>query len=91
MSPQRVVLAPVNSHRTLFRQKEKDWLVLVGNRCVRACLLLSAVAVIGVVWLIFDFVVGNVAGVAATAVAVLAFLGTWFGIPLVRRLPLLEA
>jgi Family of unknown function (DUF6328) len=80
-----LVLAPVNFHRMLFRQQQKEWLVLVGNRCARAGLLLSGLAVIGVVWLIFDFVVGASAGPVAAAVGAIVFLGVWFGVPLLRR------
>jgi high-affinity Fe2+/Pb2+ permease len=80
-----LVLAPVNFHRMLFRQQEKQWLVLVGNRCARAGLLLSGLAVIGVVWLIFDFVVGGSAGPLAAGTGAVVFIGVWLAFPLLRR------
>ncbi|MET9021772.1 DUF6328 family protein [Actinopolymorpha sp. NPDC004070] len=80
-----LVLAPVNYHRTLFRQQEKEWLVLVGNRCARAGLVLSGLAAVGVVWLIFDVVVGDGAGIVAAIVGLLVYLGVWGGVPLLKQ------
>ncbi|MGW0231229.1 DUF6328 family protein [Actinopolymorpha singaporensis] len=80
-----LVLAPVNYHRTLFRQQEKEWLVMAGNRCARAGLVLSGLAAVGVVWLIFDVVVGDGAGIVAAVVGLLVYLGVWGGVPLVKQ------
>ena len=80
-----LVLAPVNYHRVLFRQQEKEWLVLVGNRCARAGLALSALALSGVVWLIFDFVVGPTGGVIAGLATLVVFVVVWIGVPLATR------
>lgn len=80
-----LVLAPVNYHRMLFRQQEKEWLVLVGNRCARGGLMLSALALSGVIWLIFDFVNGRTAGVVAGLVALAVFVVAWIGVPLMTR------
>ena len=54
-----LVLAPAHFHRMLFRQQEKPWLVLAGNRCALASLYLSAVAVTTVTFLLFDVVLGR--------------------------------
>ncbi|HET7327949.1 MAG TPA: DUF6328 family protein [Nocardioidaceae bacterium] len=80
-----LVLAPVNYHRALFRQREKEWLVLMGNQCARAGLMLSALALSGVLWLIFDFVVGRTEGVVAGLVALTVFAVVWVGVPLTTR------
>jgi hypothetical protein len=80
-----LVLAPANFHRMLFRQQEKPWLVMTGNRCARAGLYLSAVAVTGVTFLLFDVVLGRAAGAIAGVVAALAFVGVWWVVPLVTR------
>lgn len=85
VSAMALVLAPVNYHRVLFRQREKEWLVLVGNQCARGGLVLSAFALSGVVWLIFDFVIGRTAGIIAGATALAALTLVWIGVPLATR------
>jgi hypothetical protein len=80
-----LVLAPAHFHRMLFRQQEKPWMVLAGNRCALASLYLSAVAVTTVTFLLFDVVLGRAAGAVAAGVAALAFLGVWWGVPLLTR------
>jgi Family of unknown function (DUF6328) len=76
------VLAPASFHRLLFRRREKEWLVRTGNVCARAGLILSAA--ISLVACLFD-VVGRTAGIAAVVVAVVLFVGLWWGVPLVAR------
>lgn len=80
-----LVLAPASFHRLLFRQQEKEWLVLAGNVCARSGLTLSALAVTGVSWLLFDVVVGRAAGVAAGVVAAALFVGVWWVVPVVTH------
>jgi len=80
-----LVLAPASFHRLLFRQQEKDWLVRSGNTCARAGLFLSAIAVCGVAWLLFDVVVGPTAGTVAVVSTALAFFVIWGLVPLVAR------
>jgi Family of unknown function (DUF6328) len=80
-----LVLAPASFHRLLFRQQEKEWLVLAGNSCARGGLGLSAAAVTGVAWLLFDVVVSPLAGLVAAGVAATLFIGVWWLVPVVAR------
>lgn len=80
-----LVLAPVNYHRLLFRQQQKEWLVLIGNNCARAGLVLSAAAVTGVLGLLFDFVAGGVAGHIAAMICALGFGSVRLGLPMLSR------
>jgi Family of unknown function (DUF6328) len=80
-----LVLAPVNYHRVLFRQRQKEWLVLVGNRCARAGLLLAAAAMLGVVWLLFDFVRGAPVSTVVLIIGLATFITVWMGVPLLTR------
>ncbi len=80
-----VVLAPASYHRLLFRQREKQWLALAGHACARLSLALSGLAVTGVIWLLFDVVVGATAGILAAGACVSAFVLVWWGVPLASR------
>jgi hypothetical protein len=79
------LIAPVALHRILFREGEKGWLVERGNLAANIGLGCLAVAMTGVVWLIFDVVSGRVPGTVAAAVAAAAFVTLWWAIPISRR------
>ncbi len=77
-------LAPVVLHRVLFRQLRKARVVQLGNRYLLTTTLLVAALAVGVSHLIFDFVVGRGAGIAAAVGALVAVLALWV-LPLLRR------
>lgn len=79
-------LAPVVLHRVLFRKLRKARVVRLGNRYLIATTLLVAVLAVGVSHLIFDFVVGRAAGIAAAVGALVAVLALWV-VPLLMRDP----
>ena len=56
-----IVLAPVAFHRILFRRRRRAWLVEAAHKCARAGLILLAFTMSGVMFLVFDLVVGRVA------------------------------
>ena len=60
-------LAPVNLHRTLFRQHAKADLVNVGHIIVQCTLLGVAIVLIGTVLLVFNVVISRQAGFIAGA------------------------
>jgi hypothetical protein len=77
-----LIIAPVAFHRVLFRHGQRPWLVSAANRAARAGLAALALTTSGMVWLVFDLVVGRPwAGVAG--VLSLLFFGTlWAVVPL---------
>jgi hypothetical protein len=79
------IIAPVAMHRTLFRQGEKEWLVVAANWCARAGLLTLAVTLAGVVWLVFDVVISRWAAVVAGGVALGFLTLLWAVFPLLKR------
>jgi hypothetical protein len=81
-----LLIAPVMLHRMLFRLHGRRPLVAASQRFAIAGLATLGLAVLGVVELIFDVVLGWVAGVIA-AVAALVLLGVLWGLvpALVRR------
>jgi hypothetical protein len=79
------IIAPVPLHRMLFRQGEKEWIVHAASRLAQAGLATLALTVAGVVWLVFDVVVGRAEAIVGGVVA-LAFLASlWFVLPLIKR------
>ncbi len=79
------IIAPVPLHRLLFRQGEKEWIVHAASRLAQAGLATLALTVAGVVWLVFDVVIGRGAALAVGAAA-LAFLALlWFVLPMTKR------
>ena len=78
------LIAPVSLHRFLFRRHARRVTVDVAHRLAQIGMALLAVAVIGMVLLIFDVVSGLMAGVVAAAAAVL-LAGRWVALPLAIR------
>jgi hypothetical protein len=83
-----LVVAPVASHRVLFRRRAKAELVAVADRLTKAGLATLALTIVAVVFLVFGFVAGTTAAVVASLVALAFFLVQWVVMPsrLLRRL-----
>ena len=79
-------LAPVSLHRALFGRREKVRVVMIGDRILRGTLVAVALLVIGVVFFIFDVVVGNVAAIVAAAITLAFVVACWLLVPLGLRL-----
>lgn len=80
-----LLIAPVILHRVLFRQHGRLELVAAAQRLAIAGLATLGLAVVGVVNLIFDVVVGAVGGVIAGGAALLALTGLWVALPAIVR------
>jgi len=76
------VIAPVAYHRILFRRREKAWLVAAANRTARIGLLLLAFTSSGVLFLVFDVVIGTLAAAVAFSAALAFFVLLWGMVPL---------
>ncbi|OZD10284.1 sodium:proton antiporter [Rhodococcus sp. 06-235-1A] len=76
-----LLIAPVGMHRILFRHKAIGVLVQVGNRLAIAGLVMLGIALVGVVALTFDFVVGPLVGIVAALVALSLLLALWVALP----------
>jgi hypothetical protein len=59
------MLVPIAVHRRLFQQNVKDEIVRTGHRIVTIALGLASLLIVGVILLVFDVVVGRVAGLVA--------------------------
>ncbi|WP_254303469.1 DUF6328 family protein [Rhodococcoides kyotonense] len=76
-----LLIAPVGMHRLLFRKRAIGYLVRVGNRLAILGLLSLAVALVGVVTLTFDLVLGIVGAVSAAIVVAVLLIGLWWVLP----------
>ncbi|MAS55559.1 DUF6328 family protein [Nocardioides sp.] len=75
------VVAPVAFHRVLFRRHERRWIVEAADVTSRIGLGLLALTSAGVLLLVFDVVVGRVAGFVVLAVALACFALLWVVVP----------
>jgi len=80
-----ILIAPVALHRAVFQRHEKQKLVDVAARLAVVGLFVLALAVSGVVLLIFLVVTGPVGGAVAGSATMVALLGLWAVIPLRAR------
>ena len=77
-----LIIAPVAFHRVLFRHGRRPWLVHAANTAARAGLVSLALTTSGVVWLVFDLVVGRTAASVAGALSLVFFGVLWAVVPL---------
>jgi hypothetical protein len=79
-----LLIAPSAWHRLRFRQKDKELILLVSNRMTIAGLGFLAIAMVGAVMLIANYVFSETLTVVSGLVAVLVFGGLWYALPLAR-------
>jgi uncharacterized membrane protein YuzA (DUF378 family) len=80
-----LLIAPTVHHRLSFRRQDKEFLVVTANRLALAGLCALAVAIVGVIVLVTDFLFGAGTTVVAAVAVVLLFAAVWYAIPLARR------
>jgi hypothetical protein len=80
-----LLISPVAMHRALFRKRRKESLVAAGHSVAKLGLGFLALAIVGVVCLVFSIVFGQSLGIGATVVAAVMFLGAWVVLPLTLR------
>ena len=74
-------LAPVSLHRAYFGRGQKARIVRVGSRLLVADLVVLAALAAGVTSLIFDFVLGRVAGLVTLGVGLVVVVLLWAVLP----------
>jgi len=77
-----LALTPVTLHRWLFQRHAKREAVLIGNRILRATLIVVGLLIIGVTVFVFYFVVSLRAGLIAGLVVLAAVIVLWMWLPL---------
>ncbi len=72
-----LLISPVVLHRVLFRQNARDTLVMAGQKFALAGFAVLGAAVVGVITLIFDVVVGPAGALVAGAITFVVLLALW--------------
>lgn len=77
-----VLIAPSIHHRLLFRQREKAYIVELGNRLVIVAAVFLTAGFTGILVLISHVIFGGITAAVAGAFAAVGISILWFGIPL---------
>ena len=80
-----VLVAPVSTHRLLFRTGQKPWVVEVASRYAVLGLVLLALTITAVLLLVSDVLFQSGWALVAAMVFGLVTVGTWFVPPIVRH------
>lgn len=80
-----LLVAPSAFHRILFRDREKEWLVIRSNVLAIAGTVFLAASMMCSLYLVVEVVYGS--GLAGVIVAVMSVgvIAVWYVIPLIRR------
>jgi hypothetical protein len=79
------LIAPTAFHRITFRLQQKRALVMVANRLAIAGLAALALAMVGVMLLISDYLFGTTTAIVTTVLAALVLAMLWGVLPLRHR------
>ncbi len=80
-----LLIAPTVIHRLEFHHGAKEYVVRIGNRLTIAGLAVFAVAMTCAIALVTHYLFGPATALVTTIVALSAFAGIWFVIPLRAR------
>ncbi|HKO36914.1 MAG TPA: DUF6328 family protein [Solirubrobacterales bacterium] len=83
-----LLMAPTAYHRLTFRYQQKRKLVFYSNRFAIAGLIFLALAMLGAMTFVTDYLFSTAATVVVASLAVAAIGFFWFALPLRRRLSL---
>lgn len=79
-------ISPTAYHRLNFHRRDKRHIVEVANRLALAGLLALALAMIGAVLLVTDFLFGSTTVIATAAAIALVYAVLWLVAPVMRRM-----
>jgi len=82
-----LLIAPSAYHRINFRESDKEQMLKTSNGLAIGGLFFLALAIIGAVVLIADFIYGPPLPAICAAVGAVLFAGLWYVLPIVRRNP----
>ena len=80
-----LLIAPPAQHRMTFRQQEKEWIVVSGNRLTVAGLGFLAISMTAAIWLVVDVVFARATAIVCAAIVGSMFVALWYALPLHRR------
>lgn len=80
-----LLMTPVALHRALFRRGQRPWLVKQADTAARFGMGFLAVANIGALWLILDFISSRLLAFVAAGLLTAGVLWLWVLLPRVQR------
>lgn len=82
-----LLIAPSAYHRINFRERDKERMLLTSNALTIVGLIFLALAIVGAVVLIADYVYGPAVPIVSAILGAAIFATLWFVVPIVRRNP----
>jgi len=80
-----LLISPSVFHRILFREHDKEWMILTANRLAMTGTVFLAVTMTCALFLVSEMIYGSKVAAVATAVLGLVFVVVWYVVPLTRR------
>jgi hypothetical protein len=80
-----LLIAPSTHHRLLWRAREKEWLLRVGNQMALWGTVLLGAAIVLALYVVTNVLFTSEQALLMAAVAAVVFAGVWYALPLTRR------
>jgi hypothetical protein len=80
-----LLIAPSTHHRLLFRAREKEWLLRVGNQMALWGTVLLGASIVLALYVVTNVLFTSEQALLTTAIAIMVFAGLWYVLPLTRR------
>jgi hypothetical protein len=80
-----LLIAPTAYHRALFRQGDKEYLVMIANRLTIAGLAAVGLSIVGAMVFVTGVLFGQPAALISGTIAAICCLTFWVALPLARR------
>jgi len=80
-----LLVAPSAFHRVLFRERDKEWLVVQSNRLAIAGTTFLAAAMTCALYLVVEVIYDSTTGAVIAGAMGAIFLIVWYVVPLIRR------
>jgi Family of unknown function (DUF6328) len=80
-----LLIAPSTHHRLLFRAREKEWLLRVGNQMALWGTVLLGASIVLALYVVTNVLFSSEQALLTTAAAVVVFAAIWYVLPLTRR------
>jgi hypothetical protein len=80
-----LLIAPSTHHRLLFRAREKEWLLRVGNQMALWGTVLLGASIVLALYVVTNVLFTTELALWTAAGAIVAFAAIWYVVPLTRR------
>lgn len=80
-----LLIAPSTHHRLLFRTREKEWLIRVGNQMALWGTVFLGASIVLALYVVTNVLFTSEQALLAAAAAIVVFAAIWYALPLARR------